>query len=468
MESEEIMKRVLIFVTGLLIFFLEGCANIGTKHIPLQENTEPRKLAVFFDGTANEEGSRTNIAKLHNLVTLQYKTNISTIYIEGVGTGIKFIGMAMGWGIGEDVREAYLYLAENFNLEQENKKEIYIFGFSRGAYAARILAALLHVAGIPERNSFLKKSGNERKRYIEEIYAAYKMDGKSIAIRRKKVQKVMEGNGGIEPKSVKVKFMGLWDTIEALALPDLKEDFLRPNENYADQLCNVENAAHAVSIDDNRARIFTPILLTRKHLIEKCEKKESNIDIKKIKTALNKKVNEVWFSGAHADVGGGYQNSDTSGVSLNWMIQEMSRVELSLIPMDSKVYADPCGETHDPEKGLYGLIYYKKNRNLKAYSDKSPYNKSKLKIHQSVLDRLSKLPVKQHEFQWKKTYNVNGKKCFKETTDQCFQSKLNIEKKEGCLKLLKGKCDDLFEIVSPNYKDKNKKTCTINPHNKGT
>jgi len=95
------------------------------NHIP-KGNDKPVKLVVFLDGTANDEGSHTNIAKLHNLTTLQGNKNIRASYIKGVGTDGKVIGMAMGWGIGHDVREAYLFLAENYNYQRGD--EVYLFG----------------------------------------------------------------------------------------------------------------------------------------------------------------------------------------------------------------------------------------------------------------------------------------------------------------------------------------------------
>ena len=82
--------------------FLAGCGNVAISHIPYQPDPkQQKKLAVFMDGTANDEGSHTNIAKLHNLVRLQSRVTISTTYIKGVGVDSKILGMAMGWGIGQ-------------------------------------------------------------------------------------------------------------------------------------------------------------------------------------------------------------------------------------------------------------------------------------------------------------------------------------------------------------------------------
>ena len=387
------MKRT--WVACLILFSVSfiGCAKFtAVNHIPKEIDDRPSKLVVFLDGTANDEGSHTNIAKLHNLVTLQNNRHIKTSYIKGVGTDGKVIGMAMGWGIGHDVREAYLFLAENYNPSRQD--EIFIFGFSRGAYAARILSALIHVAGIPGVTGIEE---SQRYAYIKRIYNAYK-GKKSVSERMKEVEAVI----GYKPQSVDVEFLGLWETIEALGVPDYKEDWQLPNPRYEDQLCNIKSAAHALSIDDDRARIFTPILLTSKHLIESC--KHVNIDLV---------VDEVWFSGVHADVGGGYPDTHISGISLNWMLKKIARYDL--VPDNSCVYAEYDGTTHDPESGLWGLIYRKRNRNLEDYVNHSDYNNRKLKIHQSVIDRLKEINPQHFEYQWLKSEKFQ--ECFRSNGD---------------------------------------------------
>jgi uncharacterized protein (DUF2235 family) len=366
-------------ITVAVALMLTGCASMtAINHIPKGSDDEVKKLVVFLDGTANDEGSHTNIAKLNNLVSLQSRNDIRTTYIKGVGTDGKIIGMAMGWGIGHDIREAYLFLAENYN--EKRGDEVYIFGFSRGAYAARILSALIHVAGIQDTSDI--KGKKEKYEYVEKIYKAYKGE-KPLAQRKKDVEEVI----GHYPVSQDIEFMGLWDTVEALGVPDYKEDWKVPNARYEDQLCNINSAVHALSVDDDRARIFTPILLTNSQLISECKNK--NID------AI---VEEVWFSGAHADVGGGYSDTDISGVSLNWMLNKIKKY--SIVPSGSAVYSDYTDLTHDPESGVWGLIYRKRNRDLYSYAQFNGYNNKKLKIHKSVIDRLRENLPKNHEYQW--------------------------------------------------------------------
>ncbi len=419
----------LIFI--LVAIFILGCSSLSrVDHIPLKIQ-DTRDLVVFFDGTNNDEGSHTNIAKLNNLVTLQNRPDISTTYIKGVGTGSKIIGMAMGWGIGDDVREAYLYLIDNYDQKYEDK--ISIFGFSRGAYAARILAALLYVAGIPDAKNLTKK---ERKKLVADIYGAYKKDGVDIQSRRDSVSKII----GYPPKSVNVKFLGLWETVEALGWPDLQENINEPNKYYADQLCNIEAAAQALSLDDDRARIFTPLLLSRKHLRDYCKNDKVN----------NKgKIHEVWFSGAHSDLGGGYKDTNIDGVSLNWMLDEMKLAGLDIVPKNTKVYSNFLGKTHNPEGGLFGIIYRERSRNIPCYTEvtSSPNElctedkhdgdyrntftslSSPIKIHQSVLDRLCIKTPENHESFWFRAEKY--KNCL-----ACDSNNIGYVKKEGRCKTI--------------------------------
>lgn len=376
-----------------IILMLAGCTSMtAVNHVPKGNDDEAKKLVVFLDGTANDEGSHTNVAKLHNLVSLQPRSDIRSSYIKGVGTDGKVIGMAMGWGIGRDVREAYLFLSENYN--ESRGDTVYLFGFSRGAYAARILSAMIHVSGIQDV-SHIKGKKNKYK-YVERIYNAYK-GKKDLIQRRHDVSEVI----GHNPSSNDIEFMGLWDTVEALGVPDFETNWQLPNTRYEDQLCNVKSAVHALSIDDDRARIFTPILLTNRHLISECENK--NID---------EIVDEVWFAGAHSDVGGGYTDTDISGVSLNWMINKIEKYNIT--PPDSGVYSDYLGKTHDPEAGLWGLIYRKRNRDLHSYAKFNTYNNHKLKIHQSVIDRLQVRLPQDYEYQWQ---DSQYKDCFAPATE---------------------------------------------------
>ena len=119
-----------VFGCSLLFSVLvSGCSlQSAVNHIPLNTN-KPQNLMVFFDGTANDERNRTNIAKLSNLLTHRNRSDIATSYISGMNAG-KVIGMTSAWEAS--VIEAYRYLVENYDPIENNK--IWIFGFSRGAF----------------------------------------------------------------------------------------------------------------------------------------------------------------------------------------------------------------------------------------------------------------------------------------------------------------------------------------------
>lgn len=390
------MKKLSIIIIVLLTYSCSG--NKIVFHEPIATANSPQKIAVFIDGTANNEGSYTNISRLYNLTTLQSDTNVKAVYITGIGSKDGSLSrMIYGWGTQEDVVDAYLFLTDNYS--KKRKDEIYLFGFSRGAYAIRILAGIIHVAGIPDLSHLNTK---EKKHFVNQLYNIQK--GKySLQERRDRLIKKL-GPKAVS-NSVDIEFMGLWDTVEALGIPDFKEEYKTPNIKYVDQLCNVKKAAHALSLNDNRATVFTPILLSHQGLINNCK----NVNISDV-------VNEVWFFGAHSDVGGGYMDTDMHGISLNWMINQLKPYDLVQNP--TKVYAQINDISHDPKQGFAGLFYARRDRNLKLYASDSTYNNGKIKIHNSVFERL-KYPLKNHDQNLLKQSNF--KHCFEYSEENGYQ-----------------------------------------------
>lgn len=382
-----------IHLPMLLTLLLSGCLSHPKPIVKSTTNT-PKHIFVFFDGTANDKQSNTNVWQLHNLIREEEQNEIvSTYYIEGVGAKGKPFGMTMGWGTGFRIKSAYQYLAKEYQPEDK----VYLIGFSRGAYQARILAAMLYYGGLP----IGIETNDKHEELTNNIYDAYK--GKHTGSERRRLtQKVTK----LTP--ISIEFLGLWDSVEALGTPDYTENTELPNTRYGDQLCNVKRAAHAVSLDDNRANIFTPILLTHNHLLSDCDYPIDDMarprTPEEIAIALNDKVSEVWFSGAHADVGGGYNDSALNGVSLNWMISQINAVSPKLLVNAQAKETDENGTIHEPESDLLGgAIYKEKMRSLYAYTGQTLYNDGYLKVHHTVIERLKKPEVPIHKprkFQW--------------------------------------------------------------------
>lgn len=390
-------RVALLAATTILLTSCLGSPKL-TPHVPYNDcppanaSLTPRKLAVFFDGTANDEASHTNISKLHNLVSLQARCDVNTLYVEGVGTDAKLVGGATGLGIGYRVREAYAWLGENYDATRGDS--IFVFGFSRGAYSARILAAMVYAAGVPDLRRVPHRAVD---RGVEAVYDAYKGEQDSLAVRARRSAAAM-ARIGWRAAPADVVFLGLFDTVEALGIATPFLGRIWPtgqhvedtNERYGDQLCNVKRAAHAMSLDDNRAFIFTPKLLTRAHLTQQCPNRDS-IDLDRV-------VNEVWFSGAHSDVGG-TKGTELDDVPLNWMIRELA--PYALMRADT-VYADPFGRMSNPlatwgRRRLYG---YRK-RDIAEFIDSTDtrYNSARLKVHASVIRRLAADTIPRHWWQ---------------------------------------------------------------------
>ena len=193
--------------------------------------------------------------------------------------------------------------------------------------------------------------------------------------------------------NIDIETLNLFDTVEALGAPDNSFNPCCPNENHLEQFCNVKKVNHAVSLDDNRARIFTPILASCS-CISDCKNR-----------TLDDFVNEVWFAGAHSDVGGGYKtengkmDDNLAHIPLKWMMNNLSGYDLfrnNLVIDASHIN----GKVHDAEIE-YGPAFKRRNRHIYKYHKYvSGYNGGKFKIHRSVIQRLEKglIPIfKQYE-----------------------------------------------------------------------
>jgi len=386
----ESILRPLVRATATLTLLglLAACAGpAGVVHVPCgktnlglckQRSDSPQTLAVFLDGTNNAADSYTNVSKLYNLVTLQADKDIRTVYIRGVGTDGFFgqaTGMATGMGIGDDVREAYRFLMDNYRPGRGDR--IYIFGFSRGAYAGVILSSLVNTAGLPVTADGYAQ---DPVAFVEKVYKAFKGE-KPIGTRRAEVAKVI----GRSPSTVDIEFVGLWDTVSALGAPDYEVNYKPSVNRYGDQVCNIRRLAHVVSADDNRAQAFSPMLMTHKGLVEECD------DRKNIKGT----VTEVWFAGAHSDVGGSYRNTHIGGVSLNWMMKQVPEI----IPRGAVVFENELDATNNGEQTI-SFAYKAINRPLHTFAAETGYNDGKLKVHRSVIRRLANRTPQTFEYNW--------------------------------------------------------------------
>jgi len=414
-------KKLFLLIPVVLII---GCKAIPPEtKFPLSLD-KSRDITIFIDGTFNIKKDNTNIWKLFNN-SLQNEKRAS-FYTVGVGGGPdkKFFGMAFGTGIGNDVREAYQYICRTYS--KERKDRLHFLGFSRGAYTSKILANFIYLVGVLELKGI---GGENEENIIKQLYRAYRTEG-DYSIRKKRINKVViRWEKKLKhqlcfQERVKIETLNLFDTVEALVAPDYTEKVCYPNSNHLEQFINVKKVNHAMSLDDNRARIFTPILAT-------CNEIAVDRDI-------NDFVEEVWFAGAHSDVGGGYSDNDKlSYFSLYWMMSKLKDYNLFKTP--DPIDFNKFGIIHDAEgSGINKYIYRRQQRDIARYlkENKKYYNFGKIKIHQSVLDRLKK-------------GNYNAPKLPKKNDTVWYDRKpfSNCFEKEGSKRIfLKEKCDCIEPI----------------------
>lgn len=275
-----------------------------------------KNIVILFDGTSNEiKADRTNILRLYGVLE---KTEQQLVYYDpGVGTlgdegsysrfkrKLKEIwGLLTGSGLDKNVVEAYQFLVENYSKgdDHQPRDKIYIFGFSRGAYSARILAGFIHAIGLIEpRNLNL----------LYYAYHAYK--------------KVNEGSVEEDFKEVRlyerilhtdrppIRMLGLFDTVSSV-IESKGIGFRLKSHEFTRHNPSVESISHAVAIDEKRT-MFRPMLWPKgqKYCENPCD--ESQV--------VKQDVEEVWFAGVHGDIGGGFpeEESQLCKIPLIWMIE---------------------------------------------------------------------------------------------------------------------------------------------------
>lgn len=323
-------SRLAFFLSlGIL---LGGCLTAPEKEtITLSKGVPdevPKHLFIFLDGTRNDQKSRTNVWELHSLIqkTATSAEPTEIIYIEGVGSAENpVLGMALGFGMESRILRAYQFLMERYRPNDQ----VYIFGFSRGAHQARALAGMLAYSGLPiDARTKLTDSLRTANKILEVTkekndvdYASHWSNSATQKIPPlvKEIAQRLELKIGYAP----VAFLGLWDTVPGSSFKEYSscKELLdsRSGDRYkTDSYPNIKRIAHAVSVDEKRS-MFSPLFVC------------SPID-PKFTT-----VTEVWFPGAHADIGGGYEDSnELAKISFRWMVEQLAPI----YPIRSEIFPE--------------------------------------------------------------------------------------------------------------------------------
>ncbi|KAF8526346.1 hypothetical protein BU17DRAFT_40748 [Hysterangium stoloniferum] len=354
----------------------------------------PKRLVVCCDGTWQDAlvidmpSKYTNILKLSRMMNLQdNRTNPPipqiVFYQAGVGTDpgifMNLIAGATGASLGEKVQEAYAFIAHNY----QPGDEIYLFGFSRGAYTARMIAALIGEIGILDKNDmdhfadiFLNY---EKRAHITNETEKAQLSEKLAPFLSPTAKGRLRADADGDKFTVKV--LGVFDTVGALGLP--REVSILPHvetlfgfpDTYLGN--HIEYAFQAMAIDEVR----TDFEVAKFHQTE-------------IGREKGQVLKQVWFSGSHSDIGGGYQAHDLSDITLAWMaasIEQMLSLDVGyMISLPKPVGAWGTQAPHDPITGIFQLAS-QTPRSLPPLSPPAPIFPTYESIHPSVLCQRDKV-----------------------------------------------------------------------------
>jgi uncharacterized protein (DUF2235 family) len=284
----------------------------------VQEVAGHKRLVVCCDGTWNRPDGApapTNVAKIALAIARAGPDGAcqSLYYQRGVGTRRfeRWSGGGFGYGLSRNVRDCYRFIVENYAAGDE----IYLFGFSRGAYTARSTAGLIRNCGV------LRPEHIDR---IGDAYALYRSRNDRFRPSRieSRVFRRMYARADVTP----IRFVGVWDTVGALGIPidGIRMPFMDRLWGFHDTELSrsVIAAYHALSIDEERGP-FKPTLWSQHP------------------DAGRQILEQVWFAGAHCDVGGGHADCGLSEIPLLWMADRARDCGLALDPIHLRV---PGGE----------------------------------------------------------------------------------------------------------------------------
>ena len=258
----------------------------------MPENSSPKNILLCCDGTGNKFGeSNSNVVKMY--IAAMVDNEQVAYYHPGVGTmgaptatnrwsrmWTKIKGMAFGAGFHDNVLDAYRYLMEVYN----DGDRVYVFGFSRGAYTARAIVAMLHAYGLLCR-------GNEG--HIPYIWMMFVKDLDRARGQQSSLPVADAFKETFSRKNFHVHFVGLWDTVSAIGWITEPLRLL-----YMAQNPIIQTGRHAISIDERRCFYVDNIW----------------------GDALpGQDILQVWFPGVHSDVGGSY------GVKRGIKVEELYR-----------------------------------------------------------------------------------------------------------------------------------------------
>lgn len=289
-----------------------------------------KRIVFCADGTWQAPQGNTNVYRLYKALTVT--SDQVTYYDDGVGadaTGLdRLVQGAFGEGILQKIRDGYTKIAHVY----ETGDDVFLFGFSRGAYTARSLAGFIAVCGLP--------SGSFTDDCVTRAFAAYRDPTHRASL--------LAGLKSCGLVDASIKMVGVWDTVGSLGIPAIFGGIDERVYGFLDTNLHpdVKNAFHALAIDEKRPQ-FPATLWTSA-------------------PAPGQVIEQVWFSGCHGDVGGGNQQAGSvdggtrlCDITFGWMLAKAQSLGLAADPVIAAQFAsmparfalDAINETWKPVDG---------------------------------------------------------------------------------------------------------------------
>jgi uncharacterized protein (DUF2235 family) len=359
-----------------------------------------RRIVVLSDGTGNSSAAlwRTNVWRTFDALDLSVSDQVA-FYDDGVGTSsfkpLAILGGAFGYGLKRNVIDIYKFVCRNYQTDAD---EIFGFGFSRGAFTIRVVAGLILDQGLVQADNEIDLDrvataafeDYRRRKYHTVWWETFNND-----------HKIPPPTAAVNNKPVNsIRFLGLWDTVAAYGLPidemtrgvskwiwplELPNRVLDPR---------VQRACHALALDDERTT-FHPVLWDESTQVP------ANPD--QPRPLSDERISQVWFSGMHSNVGGGYPDDSLAHIPQYWIMNEARQCGLRFKSapdadpdsmINTKAARDKDGRLYDSRSGL-GSYYRYGPRKLAELCDEKFSNKpgDKVliripKIHESVFKRI--------------------------------------------------------------------------------
>jgi uncharacterized protein (DUF2235 family) len=265
----------------------------------------PRRLILLLDGTWNHPDQKdrgkvkpsnvTKLARAIRPVSATDQRHQISYYDDGVGTSYgldRWIGGGLGVGLARNVREAYRFLMYNYHQGDD----LFIFGFSRGAWTARSLVGFVNRFGVLDKSTAF---------YANVAYELYEKHAGP--------DKVSEFLADKKRATPRVHFIGVWDTVGSIGLPTkIFHRLTRNRWNYHDVSLApcIRHAVHALAIDERRKPFFPTLWMEEPRGDQTLEQR--------------------WFAGVHSNIGGGYKPDGLANCALHWIAQRATEAGLDI------------------------------------------------------------------------------------------------------------------------------------------